>query len=216
MASANQASSDTQSGAPALDLVLATQNQGKLKELKALAGSIANLNLILAPPQFDPEETGSTFIENAVLKAREAARMTGKLAVADDSGICVDALDGRPGIHSARYSPGTDSDRRVKLLEEMAPVPQGKRQAAFVCAMALVDGQDQVLFTCEARWPGALAFDEKGSNGFGYDPIFCPEGTDTPGLTAAELEPQLKNEVSHRAQAWRQVLNFLNANPLSL
>ncbi|MBS2006886.1 MAG: RdgB/HAM1 family non-canonical purine NTP pyrophosphatase [Cyanobacteria bacterium SZAS TMP-1] len=191
-----------------MDLVLATQNKGKLKELKALASAMPDLNLILAPPDFDPEETGSTFIENAVIKAREAARMTGVLSVADDSGICVDALDGRPGIHSARYCLGSDGDRRIKLLAEMAAVPVGKRQAAFVCAMALVSAQDELLFTCEARWPGELALAERGTHGFGFDPIFCPLGQ---AGTAAELEPHLKNEISHRGQAWRQVLNFLSA-----
>ena len=163
------------------------------------------MHLILAPPGFDPEETGSTFIENAVIKACEAAKMTGTLSVADDSGICVDALDGRPGIHSARYAPGDDGDRRRKLLREMAQVPEGERQAAFVCAMALVDPRGEVVFTCQSRWGGRLGFTEKGSHGFGYDPIFYPDNMD---MTSAEIEPDLKNEVSHRSQAWRQVLNF--------
>jgi XTP/dITP diphosphohydrolase len=164
------------------------------------------LNLILAPDGFDPEETGSTFIENATIKAREAARQTGTLSVADDSGLCVDALDGRPGIHSARYAQGSDSDRRLKLLDEMAAVPEGKRQAAFVCAMVLVNGQDEVIFSCQSRWAGELSLAEKGSHGFGFDPIFYPAGSN---LTAAEIEPHLKNELSHRGQSWRQVLNFL-------
>jgi len=189
-----------------MDLVLATQNPGKLKELKALAASMPELNLILAPEGFDPEETGSTFVENAIIKASEAAKKTGKLCVADDSGICVEALNGRPGIHSARYAPGTDRDRRLKLLEEMAAVPEGKRQAAFVAAMALVDGEARVVFTCECRWPGHLGLAEKGENGFGFDPIFYPDGS---LLTSAEIAPQIKNELSHRGQAWRQVLNFL-------
>jgi XTP/dITP diphosphohydrolase len=188
-----------------MDLVLATQNPGKLKELQALAVAMPELHLILAPDGFDPEEIGSTFIENAVIKALEAASQTGTLSVADDSGLCVDALDGRPGIHSARYAIGTDRDRRLKLLGEMAGVPDGNRQAAFVCAMALVDGPE-VVFTCQSRWPGHLALAEKGANGFGFDPIFYP-GDMT--QTAAEIEPHLKNELSHRGQAWRQVLNFL-------
>jgi XTP/dITP diphosphohydrolase len=190
-----------------MDLVLATSNPGKLRELRALATSMPGLNLVLAPPGFNPEETGLTFIDNAILKAEEAARQTGTLTVADDSGICVDALDGRPGIYSARYAPGDDRDRRLKMLEEMAAVPEGKRQAAFVCAMAVVDGNGQVIFTCENRWPGVLAFAEKGEHGFGFDPIFCP--LDSGGLTSAELDPAIKNELSHRGQAWREVLNFL-------
>ncbi len=189
-----------------MDLVLATQNPGKLKELQALARVMPELHLILAPEGFDPEETGSTFIENALIKATEAARQTSIMSVADDSGLCVDALDGRPGIHSARYAPGSDADRRQKLLAEMAEIPEGKRQAAFVCAMALVDGSGAVLFTGQARWGGHLGFAERGSNGFGYDPIFYPDGLTQ---TSAEIETVLKNEISHRSQAWRQVLNFL-------
>jgi XTP/dITP diphosphohydrolase len=189
-----------------MDLVLATQNPGKLRELQSLAKSMPELNLILALEGFDPEETGSTFLENAIIKASEAARQTGFLSVADDSGICVDALDGRPGIHSARYAPGSDADRRRKLLAEMESVPEGKRQAAFVCAMALVDKSGRVVFTCQARWSGHLGLAEKGSHGFGYDPIFYP---DDMHLTSAEIEPHIKNTVSHRSQAWRQVLNFL-------
>jgi XTP/dITP diphosphohydrolase len=192
-----------------MDLVLATQNPGKLKELQALASAMPELHLILAPEGFNPEETGSTFIENAVIKAREAANQTGTLSVADDSGLCVDALDGRPGIHSARYTPGSDRDRRLKLLDEMAEVPEGKRQAAFVCAMAVVDKHDQVLFTCEARWPGELALTEKGTHGFGFDQIFYPADLQQ---TSAEIEPDLKNQLSHRAQAWRKVLNFLSGS----
>jgi XTP/dITP diphosphohydrolase len=167
------------------------------------------LHLILAPEGFNPEETGSTFIENALIKALEAARQTALLCVADDSGICVEALDGRPGIHSARYAAGSDADRRLKLLGELAGVPEGKRQAAFVCSMALVDKDEQVLFTCQSRWEGQIALAEKGSYGFGFDPIFYPANLNQ---TAAEIKPHLKNEISHRGQAWRQVLNFLAAH----
>jgi XTP/dITP diphosphohydrolase len=195
-----------------MDLVLATTNVGKLRELQVLALAMPELHLILAPEGFDTEETGSTFIENAVIKASEAARQTGKLSVADDSGLCVEALDGRPGLYSARYAPGTDADRRHKLLGEMASVPEGKRQAAFVCAMAVVDG-DKVVFTCQSSWPGQLAMAERGANGFGFDPIFLP--TDML-QTAAEIEPHLKNDVSHRGQAWRQVLNFLSSHKVQL
>jgi XTP/dITP diphosphohydrolase len=196
-----------------MELVLATQNPGKLRELQALARAMPELHLILAPEGFDPEETGNTFIENALIKAIEAARQTGIMSVADDSGLCVDALDGRPGIHSARYALGSDADRRQKLLAEMAEIPEGKRQAAFVCAMALVDGSESVLFTCQARWGGHLGLVEQGSNGFGYDPIFYPDGLTQ---TSAEIETAFKNEVSHRSQAWRQVLNFLAGEKSSI
>ncbi len=188
-----------------MKIVLATKNPGKLKELVEIASS-SNIDLVLAPADFDPEETGSTFTENAIIKASTAAKMTGLLAVADDSGIVVDALDGRPGIHSARYCPGDDRDRRLKLLDEMKVVPEGRRQAAFVCAMAVCEPDGAVIFTSECTWRGRIAFDERGENGFGFDPIFYMEDAD---ITSAQLSPERKNQLSHRGQAWRQVLAFL-------
>jgi XTP/dITP diphosphohydrolase len=192
-----------------IDLVLATSNPGKLKELRALSAHVTGLNLILAPEGFDPEETGETFLDNAIIKATEAARQTGLIAAADDSGICVDALDGRPGVKSARYAPGTDRDRRLKLLEEMSQVEESSRGAAFVCAMAVVDNQGRLLFSCEEKWPGVLAAAERGENGFGYDPIFCPHDSPIKGQTSAEISAEVKNQLSHRAQAWQKVLNYL-------
>jgi XTP/dITP diphosphohydrolase len=189
-------------------LVLATKNPGKLRELKELAGNCDWLQLELAPDQFDPEETGSTFIENAIVKAKAASEMTGKLSIADDSGITVAALKGEPGIRSARYCPGTDVDRRQKLLKELQSIPDGQRQGAFVCAMALCDADGSVLHTTQAEWPGVIARDERGENGFGYDPVFyLPEL----GLTSAEISPEQKNQRSHRAQAWAAMLAFLNS-----
>jgi len=190
-----------------MDLVLATKNPGKLRELKELASQFAWLHLELAPDDFDPEETGSTFIENAIIKATAAAEMTGKLAIADDSGITVAALNGAPGIRSARYCPGTDIDRRRKLLKELEAVAEGNRDAAFVCAMALCDGEGRVLHTTQAEWPGVIGQDERGENGFGYDPIFIVPDL---GLTSAQISPEQKNQRSHRGQAWRSMLTFLN------
>ncbi len=190
-----------------IELTLGTTNAGKLKEFLAMDQDFhLKLNCHLAPPGFDPEETGSTFVENALIKARAAASMTGKLSLADDSGLTVEALDGRPGIYSARYAPGTDADRRTKLLKELADVPAGKRQAAFVCALALVSADGQVLFSQQVEWQGAIAFEEKGEHGFGFDPIFVPEGHT---LTAAQLSPAVKNQISHRGVAFQQLLSYL-------
>ncbi|CAN5542632.1 RdgB/HAM1 family non-canonical purine NTP pyrophosphatase [soil metagenome] len=189
-----------------MKIVLATSNPGKLKEFQALSMAAPQLELVLAPAGFNPEETGSTFIDNALLKAREAAALCQLPAIADDSGLTVAAMDGRPGIHSARYCEGSDGDRRHKLLQELKDVPLDKRQAAFICAIAFVDSNGEVLFTCEQEWPGHISMNESGSNGFGYDPLFIPSGLE---ITSAQMEPATKNEQSHRGQAWRRFLNHL-------
>jgi len=189
-------------------IVLATHNPGKLRELQEMAGEAGHLEFVLAPPELDVDETGSTFAENALIKAEAAAKLTGLLALADDSGITVNALQGRPGIRSARYCQGTDRDRRLKLLNEMQSVPDGKREAAFVCAMALCDKDGRLLQAVECSWPGRIGFSERGENGFGYDPIFLLENEDT---TSAEISAQRKNELSHRGQAFRKMLSFLKA-----
>jgi XTP/dITP diphosphohydrolase len=189
-----------------MKVVLATTNPGKLKELKALAANESWLELVLAPEGFNPEETGKTFIENAKIKARVAAQMSGAMSVADDSGLIVEALNGRPGIHSARYCEGTDEDRRNKLLAELDKTPDDRRQAAFMCAMAVADPDGSIAYTAIRFWEGMIVREAKGANGFGYDPIFRPN---TKSITAAELEPEEKNRISHRGQAWNQVLSFL-------
>jgi XTP/dITP diphosphohydrolase len=189
-----------------MKLVLASKNPGKLKELTQLAGDMPEIELVLAPSEFDPVESGATFVENAVIKAREAAIQTGLHAVADDSGIEVYALDRRPGVHSARYCQGADTDRRRKLLQEVLHLNKPNCKAAFVCAMALCNAQGDVLHTVECRWEGSISDTERGTNGFGYDPIFYLPEFDR---TAAELSSDVKNQVSHRAQAWRAVCQFL-------
>lgn len=190
-----------------MKLVLATKNPGKLKELKELALDLDWLELVLAPDDFDPEETGQTFMENSIIKSRSAWQMTGEMSLADDSGISVQALNGAPGIHSARYCEGSDADRRHKLLQTMADVPDDRRQAAFVCAMSLCSPTGEILHGSEARWEGIIAREERGNNGFGYDPIFyLPDMA----RTSAELTSQEKNERSHRAQAWADMLRFLS------
>jgi XTP/dITP diphosphohydrolase len=185
-------------------LLLATRNAGKLAELRRLLESAVPGVEVVGLKDVDdyPEapETGATFGQNALLKAREAVRYTGLPAVADDSGLTVDALNGMPGILSARWSGrhGDDDANTALLLGQLADVPDQRRGAAFVCAAALVtpDGTERVL---ERQWRGTVIREKRGSNGFGYDPVFVPEGL---SLTSAELEPAQKDARSHRGQAF--------------
>ena len=191
---------------PAPTLVMATRNAGKVRELRdLLAGlGIELLSLTDFPDLPEIPEEGATFAENAGAKAREVARLTHLSALADDSGLEVTALKGRPGVFSARYAqdrtqpavPG-DADNWGKLLEEMAGVPWEEREARFVCAiaLALTDGR---VFTARGECRGSIALEPRGKHGFGYDPVFwVPEF----GRTMAELEPEVKNRLSHRARA---------------
>jgi len=185
-------------------LLLATRNAGKLAELQRLLESaVPGVEVVgLADVDEYPEvpETGATFAENALLKAREAVKYTGLPAIADDSGITVDALHGMPGILSARWSGrhGDDDANTALLLGQLADVPDERRGGAFVCAAALVtaDGTERVL---EREWRGTVVREKRGSNGFGYDPVFVPEGLD---VTSAELAPEEKDARSHRGQAF--------------
>ncbi|WP_029431429.1 RdgB/HAM1 family non-canonical purine NTP pyrophosphatase [Blastococcus sp. URHD0036] len=185
-------------------LVLATRNAGKLAELqRLLAGAVPGVTVVGlrdVPEYKEAPETGATFAENALLKAREAVRYTGLPAVADDSGITVDALNGMPGILSARWSGrhGDDAANTALLLAQIADVPDERRGAGFVCAAALVtpDGGEWVL---EREWRGRVVREPRGTNGFGYDPVFVPDGLE---LTSAELAPGEKDARSHRAQAF--------------
>lgn len=183
-------------------VVLATANAGKLRELGALLGP---LGWQVAPQSrhgIAPiEETGRTFLENALLKARHAADRSGLPALADDSGIEVDALGGRPGVASARYagSGASDAENNRKLLEELRGVPAERRTARFRCVLTLVrSAADPTPVICEATWEGRIAEQPSGTNGFGYDPLFIVAGRD---LTSAQLDPAVKNVESHRARA---------------
>ena len=185
-------------------LLLATRNAGKLAELqRLLADAVPGVEVVGlrdVPEYPEAPETGATFAENALLKAREAVRYTGLPAVADDSGITVDALNGMPGVLSARWSGrhGDDSANTALLLGQLADVPDERRGAAFVCAAALVTphGGEHVI---ERQWRGQVVREPRGSNGFGYDPVFVPDGLE---LTSAELEPAEKDARSHRGQAF--------------
>ncbi len=183
-------------------IVLASGNAGKVVELEQLlAGSGVELVPQTALGVSDADETGLTFVENALIKARHAARATGLPALADDSGICVDALDGAPGLYAARYSGvhGDSAANNAKLLRELAGVPMEKRGAYFIAVLVLLrHADDPAPLIAEGRWHGRILEAPRGEGGFGYDPLFLPNGSD---LGAAEIEPALKNRMSHRGQA---------------
>ena len=184
--------------------VLASHNAGKLKELQAMLGDRFQVRSVAEFSSDAPEETGLSFIENAILKARHAARVSGLPALADDSGLAVDYLGGAPGIHSARYSgTGDDAANNAKLLQMMQGVTDGHRGAQFVCALALVQHADDPLpVVCEGLWRGSILHAPQGKQGFGYDPLFWVEQH---GCSSAELAPEVKNAISHRALAMVQL-----------
>lgn len=192
-------------------LVLATRNAGKLRELRSLLrGKVPGLDVdtqvidAVTAGAPDVVESGTTFEENALLKARAVAEATGILSIADDSGLAVDVLGGAPGIFSARWAGrhGDDSANLDLLLSQLADIPQGRRQARFVCAaaLALPGGTDVVK---RGELEGSLLHEPRGAGGFGYDPVLQPEGMDR---SCAELAPEEKNAISHRGQAFEALL----------
>lgn len=188
------------------EVIIATKNSGKAKEFVKMFETygIDVKTLIDYPELPDVEETGKTFAENALLKAESAARLTGQLAIADDSGLVIDALDGRPGVYSARYA-GIDKDDKAnnrKVLEEMAEIADDHRSARFKCVLAVSFPDDLGPIIVEGDCEGRIARAESGTNGFGYDPLFIPDGFDQ---TMAQLEPHVKNEISHRAKALQKL-----------
>ena len=193
-------------------IVLATGNPGKVREMQRILGEFD----VEVVPQSemdvgDADETGNSFVENALIKARHAAMLTGLPAIADDSGLVVDALDGRPGVYSARYSGAnaTDDSNIDKLLRELRGVADEQRTAAFHCCAVYVSADDSTSLIAEGRWKGRILDERRGDGGFGYDPVFFdPEC----GSTAAELEPELKNARSHRGQALRQLIASLKGS----
>lgn len=189
-------------------MVLASGNPGKLIELQSLLqGTGHELHSMREFHVEGPEETGLTFVENAILKARHAARETGLPAIADDSGLEVDALDGAPGIHSARYAGhhGDDQANNRKLLEALEDT--GRRSARFRClAVFLRHATDPAPLICQGTWEGEILPAPRGSHGFGYDPLFLPTGEDR---SAAELPAARKNRISHRGQALDELARHL-------
>ena len=183
-------------------LVLASGNRGKLAELQVLLGDAGFALSAQADHGVDDiEETGLSFVENALLKARHAARATGLPTLGDDSGLCVDALDGAPGLYSARYAGahGDAAANNAKLLEALRDVPAHARTARFYCVLVLVrHGDDPQPLIAEGIWEGHVLDAPRGDHGFGYDPLFLDPGT---GMSAAELPPAVKNRISHRGRA---------------
>ncbi len=198
-------------------ILIATKNAGKIKELKELTASlplqISDLSEFVNV--FEPEETGATFVENAALKARYYARETNVWALADDSGLEVAALNNAPGVFSARYAGAnvTDAERIEKLLRELNERGEENRRARFVCATAVADETGEIKFVAEGFCDGQIAFAAKGGHGFGYDPIFIPDGFSE---TFGELSGAVKRQISHRARAVAKIIQYLRGFYASL
>ncbi|MCH7814987.1 MAG: RdgB/HAM1 family non-canonical purine NTP pyrophosphatase [Proteobacteria bacterium] len=195
-------------------IVLASGNDGKLKELRQILAK-KDVTLI-AQAEFavsEVAETGLSFVENALIKARHACRETGLPAIADDSGIEVDALHGEPGIYSARYAgidgPAADTANNAKLLAELEQVAEQDRTARFQCVVVFLQHhEDPMPLICQGTWEGRILFSESGDNGFGYDPLFY---VPTHDCASAELDPDIKNSLSHRGQALRKLALLFRA-----
>ncbi|MEC4814037.1 MAG: RdgB/HAM1 family non-canonical purine NTP pyrophosphatase [Scytonema sp. PMC 1069.18] len=183
-------------------LIVATGNPGKLREMQAYLAD-TNWELTLKPQELEVEETGDTFAENACLKASQVAKATGNWAIADDSGLQVDALNGAPGVYSARYGK-TDGDRIARLLQELGDTPN--RQAQFVCVVAIARPDGTIALQAEGFCPGEILHAPRGTGGFGYDPIFYVPQTQ---LTYAEMTPEMKRSISHRGRAFDILLRQL-------
>jgi XTP/dITP diphosphohydrolase len=193
-------------------IVLASNNPGKVREINQLLAS----EQITVVPQKDfniPDaiEDGLSFVENAIKKARHASSLSGLPAIADDSGIEVDALNGAPGIYSARFAgpDASDEDNLNKLLERLREVPEARRTARFQCLLVYMrHSEDPTPIICQGTWEGRILFEPQGENGFGYDPIFYVVSHD---CSSAQLDPETKNSLSHRGQALRKLLQALSA-----
>lgn len=189
-------------------IVLATQNPGKLKEFQTLSAVLNDTVVPLSQwTTHAPEETGTTFVENALIKARHASNLTGHPAIADDSGLVVPALEGEPGLYSARYAgqKATDRDNRQRLIQRISELPESDRQAYFYCCIVyLAHPLDPTPRLAEGRWFGQIITEEQGEHGFGYDPIFWLPAQH---CTAAQLAPSEKQQCSHRAQALKALVH---------
>lgn len=185
-----------------IKIVFATGNPHKLQEINDISKGLG-IEFILPPADFNPIENGETFEENSYIKAKEASDLSHCISLADDSGLCVEALNGEPGIYSARYAQ-TPQKRIDKLLTNLAPF--GNRKAKFVCAMTLVDEFGKVLDREIGECHGKISKQQFGTNGFGYDPIFIPDGYD---VTIAQMPESLKNTISHRSIALHKIIEFI-------
>lgn len=188
-----------------IKIVFATGNPHKLQEVNEIAKG-SGIEFILPPDNFNPIENGETFEQNSLIKAREASKVSGSIALADDSGLCAEALNGEPGIHSARYD--TTPQKRIdKLLKNLADTDN--RKAKFVCVMTLTDKDGNILNQEIGECHGKIAKEQFGTNGFGYDPVFEVDGY---GITMAQMSEELKNKVSHRANALSKMIRFIQKN----
>lgn len=193
------------------EVVLASRNEGKLAEMQEMLSPLGwKLRLISDFGGDAPEETGQSFVENALIKARHAALISGLPAIADDSGLEVDALEGQPGVLSARYA-GEDADdtaNNQKLLRELKGIPDDRRGARFYCVMVyLRSAEDATPVIAQGQWRGLIGHNPKGSNGFGYDPLFVVPDQK---CTSAEMAPALKNKLSHRGKAAKHLYSLLH------
>ncbi len=194
-------------------IVLATGNQGKVKELASL---LAKHNIEIVPQSdfnvSDVAETGTTFVENAIIKARHAAKITGLPAIADDSGLEVDALNGAPGVYSARYAGDigenpSDDDNTNKLLSALKNIPDEQRSARFHCVLVYMKHEnDPTPIICHGVWQGSISREKQGEQGFGYDPVFWQQALQ---MSSAQLPRDIKNKLSHRGQALAQLVKKL-------
>lgn len=193
-----------------MKLLVATTSVGKLAEIKDILGDlpleILMLNEVSLPDNFKVKEAGRTFAENASLKAKAYGEATDLVTLADDSGLCVEALGGKPGIYTARYTQGSDQDRWRKLLAKLGNLPLGRRTAKFVCMMALYNPLTKKMVVKEGICQGKIAFGPKGEHGFGYDPVFV---VDKLNRHFAQLTREEKNQISHRARALKKIKPFL-------
>ena len=192
-----------------MEIVFATGNKHKAQEAEAILKLANPAVKVLTYSGPEPVESGTTFLENALIKARAAFEATGQLSFADDSGIACEVMGGAPGIFSAIWS-GTrdDATNRNLLLKQLEDIPAQHRAAAFVCTIAMVGEETEMSFT--GVWPGSIAAQVSGQGGFGYDPVFIPEGLN---VTAAELDPEVKNAMSHRSMALQQMAEYLAKRP---
>ena len=198
-----------------IKIIFATGNSHKLEELREITKIYTKyegfITFSLPQSPFDPIENGLTFAENSLIKAKAVLPQKGCLILADDSGLCVDALDGRPGLYSARYAP-TQDEKIKKLLAEMND--KTDRKAKFVCAMTLLDDNGEVIFKTTGECHGKIALTRAGSNGFGFDPVFIPDvcQNSVELKTLAQMPSDLKNKISHRAKALHSVMDYIIDN----
>ena len=189
-----------------MKITIGTGNEHKVVEINEItkACGYSDIEFIPAPKGFSPIESGETFEENSLIKSREAATLSGMVSLADDSGLCIEALNGAPGLYSARYG-GSQEEKINRVLKELEGVEN--RRAKFVCTMSLVDKNGEIIRITKGECHGQIIHERRGENGFGYDPIFLPDGYD---ITIAQMSEEMKNSISHRGRALTEMLKFIS------